>query len=874
MNVSTLRPSLPPLPVESTVARSDPAPEPQAPVNILLVDDDPANLVVLETVLEHPDYRLVRAYSADQALLALMEDEFALLILDVHMPGMSGFELAQMIKERKRTAHVPIIFLTAYYDRDQHMTEGYGSGAVDFLNKPVNPTVVRSKVAVFADLHRKDRAIRQSNQALQREVEERRAAEQRLSELNETLELRVAERTEAVRVADRRLQSMLGSISDGLMLLDPDWRFGYINEPGARLLQTPAALMLGTSLWQLFPHLLGTVFEDGLRRAAASPTSLSFEGQLPGSDERGEGTGRWLQFHCFPSVDGLSVYFHDISDRRELEAHREALLSAEQAARSEGERMVRTKDDFLALLSHELRTPLAAIVGWTNVLQRTEADPQTLRRGIDAIARNARLQGQLVSDLLDMSRVSSGKLTMEHECVDLNDIAKAVGETADPACADKHLRFELRLDRSAPLLVLGDAGRLTQVLNNLVTNAIKFTPKGGVVTITTGRNGGFAELCVIDTGVGIAPHFLPLLFDRFSQADGSTARRHGGLGLGLSIVKSLVEHHGGEVFAHSDGVGTGATFTLRLALAEDVAQTVFDTPESAFAPISGSAPLDGDLQGIRVLLVEDHPDVLESGRRLLAEAGATVTTASSGLAAMQELHTGRFDVLLSDLGMPGMDGYELIATVRKEMGLSAAQLPAAAVTAFAREQDQQRALDAGFQRVVQKPFTQASLARTVCALAKAQATASVQSTARHMLATPPAPAALRALFVEDNEDLREQIGLLLAEEGLELTGCGSAEEALAAYERTPYDLLITDISLPGMNGVDLAKKVLARDPAAWVFFSTGYSMDKQLCDLGTHVRVLGKPFEPDELHQLIEQVRAYMPPLPRPTGRSTSVSDK
>ncbi|XHS77968.1 response regulator [Burkholderiaceae bacterium UC74_6] len=822
------------------------------PVNILLVDDDPANLVVLETVLESPDYRLVRAYSADQALLALMEQEFALLILDVHMPGMSGFELAQMIKDRKRTAHLPIIFLTAYYDRDQHMTEGYGSGAVDFLNKPVNPTVLRSKVAVFAELHRKDRAIRLSNLALQREVDERRQAEQRLSELNETLELRVAERGEALRAADRRLQAMLGSISDGLMLLDEHWRFSYLNEPGAQLLEARMEHMQGAGLWTLFPQLLGTAFERGLREAAASSSSMSFEAQLPGST-------RWLQCHCYPSTDGLSVYFHDISNRRELEERREHLLAAEQAARSEGERLVRTKDEFLALLSHELRTPLAAILGWTNVLLRTDVDASTARRGVEAIARNTRLQAQLVSDLLDMSRISSGKLNMNIECVDLNEIAAAVGETADLACAEKQLRFELALDSDAPLLMMGDPGRVMQIISNLVTNAIKFTPAGGLVSIATSRIKHEAELRVTDTGLGIEPGFLPLLFDRFSQADGSAARQHGGLGLGLSIVKSLVEQHGGKVYASSDGPGRGATFCVRFILAElDATAVLHEAPESAMGTLGitpSRAPhgtgFEASQQGIRILLVEDHPDVLEVGRRLLCESGATVSAVSSADAALQLLRTDRFDVLLSDLGLPGMDGYELITKVRQELGFTAEQLPAAAVTAFLREQDQRRALDSGFQRCLQKPFTQASLARTVVALARLRA-----QPARAVPAAANAGAALSVLFVEDNADLREQIGWMLGEEGLEVTLCASAEEAIAAYKRSRFDLLITDISLPSMNGVELAKKVLARKPDAWVIFSTGYTMHEHLRELGRHVRVLGKPCEPDELHELIEQVRA------------------
>ena len=728
----------------------------EGPINILIVDDEPANLVVLETVLEDPGYRLVRAESPEQALLALVEDEFALLVLDIRMPGMTGFELAKMIKQRRKTAGVPIIFLTAYYDKDQHQGEGYETGAVDFLSKPVNPAILRSKVAVFADLHRKNRAISQANGALSIEVMERRRAEEQLRELNETLERRVTERTEELRRTDQRLQSVLSSITDGLMMLDKHWCYTYFNAPGARMLGMRPEQLLGGCIWDLLPHMRSSKFFEGFNRAVEHHETIAFEEFYP------EPLNMWFECHCYPTDDGLWVYFHDVTDRHDVEVRREQLLAAEQAARNEGERLARAKDEFLASLSHELRTPLGAIMGWTKVLMRGGTDAETLRRGIDAIARNAQAQTHLVNDLLDMSRIVSGKLRLNLERMDLNLIATASADTARPAAQSKGVTMDVQLAGGSPLEIMGDTMRLQQIASNLVANALKFTPAGGAVSIATAVNGAHAEFEVTDTGQGIAAEFLPRIFDRFSQADASHAGAHGGLGLGLSIVKNLVELHGGTVTASSAGEGRGASFTVRFALA---ANAPAQPPNGHLVPaarsvdgfsLSGDTTPDGqiDLRGVAVLMVDDHPDVLEGERHLLADCGALVTTTSSAEEALQRLRTGHFDVLLSDLGMPGMDGYGLIKTVRSVLGLNAAQLPAVAVTGYVRAEDRQRALHEGYQACIQRPVTPSALARTVFDLVQCRLAAGTPMDPRdrnqEVPRSPDAPARLphlRALFV-------------------------------------------------------------------------------------------------------------------------------
>jgi len=869
-------------PVSADQAEEAPRGANHEPISILIVDDEPGNLMVLETVLDDPGYRLVRAQSADQALLALVQEEFALLILDIRMPGMTGFELAQMIKERKRTAGVPIIFLTAYYDKDQHVLEGYGSGAVDFLNKPVNSTVLRSKVAVFADLHRKNRAITLANAALVAEVGERRRAEDQLRDLNRTLERRVIERTESLRQIDQQLRDMMASITDGLVTLDLAWRFTYANEQGARLLGMDANRLLGACVWELFPHTRGSTTYLAYHRAVESGKTESFEEFYP------EPVGRWFQFRCYPSPAGLSVYFLDVTDRREVDVRREQLLAAEQAARAEGERVARAKDEFLTLLSHELRTPLAAIVGWSKILQRTTTDIQTWRRGIEVIARNAQAQAQLVSDLLDVGRIVSGKLRMSVERVDLNAIAATAADTVRPMAQAANVTVETRLADEASTLVMGDSSRLHQIASNLVNNALKFTPAGGVVTISTAVTDSHIELHVTDTGEGIAAEFLPHLFDRFTQADGSAARVHGGLGLGLSIVKSLVELHAGSVTAHSAGRGQGASFKVQLPRFAEVGQPVSALPLPLQPPPGGQSDAlvesvmdaadtdDADLSGLSVLLVDDHADVLEVVRRMLCESGAHVTTADSSEQALQFLRAERFDVLLSDLGMPGLDGYSLIQLVRTDLGLSAAQLPAAAVTAFVRTEDRLQAIRSGYQAVIQKPASQPSLVRAVFCLARDRGTCAAAAPANTEVQQGPGPdneqgsdsrgltgssashARLRTLFVEDNVDLQEQIGWLLEEEGLDLVTCATAEAAIAEFTKGGFDVVVTDVSLPKMTGVELARRVLKQSPSMWVVFSTGYEMGDRLGTLGPNVRTLLKPFEADALHEVMNEVRLHL----------------
>ncbi|HEX2494025.1 MAG TPA: ATP-binding protein [Steroidobacter sp.] len=391
---------------------------------------------------------------------------------------------------------------------------------------------------------------------------------------------------------------------------------------------------------------------------------------------------------------------------------REQLLAAERAARSEAERAIRQKDEFLAVLSHELRTPLANVLNWAHVLQERFSDvDDLLNKGLSVIADNTTAQARLISDLLELSRIASGKVALELKPVRFAELIAAAVTAQRPAAEAK--RVELRFELAGVLdLGFADPVRLQQVLWNLISNAIKFTPAEGFVAVRATAANGWCEIEVRDSGEGVTPEFLPHLFDRFAQGTGSSARRFG-LGLGLSLVKQLVEMHGGQVEARSEGEGKGSTFVVRLPL----------KPVAAYGPqeLMGSWKIDPQamgpesLQGLRVLAVDDQPAMLEHLKRTLQEHGAEVCAAGSGAQALRLLENGAFDVLVSDIGMPGMDGYELIRTVRAR-GLGPERLTAVAVTAFAREEDRERILAAGFEAHIAKPIDVPQLITAVRAL--------------------------------------------------------------------------------------------------------------------------------------------------------------
>jgi signal transduction histidine kinase/ActR/RegA family two-component response regulator len=510
----------------------------------------------------------------------------------------------------------------------------------------------------------------------------------------------------ALLASERRLRLAQRAAGTAAWEIDPD--------TGKALLSADAYEFFGIdtddpnpiATWRARTHPEDrTRAQDSLGSFLESGSLMEFESRYA-HPTRGE---RWILSHAglfddgeHKLVAGLSL---DVTARRLAEREREQLLVAERTARAEAEAATRSKDEFLATLSHELRTPLSVIVSWSRILQQKYGHVnEQLANGLRLIMKNGLAQSQLISDLLDMSRFVSGKITLDTAPIDVNDLITEVANSQRPAAEAKGLSLRVAV-ASQPALVLGDATRLQQVVWNLLTNAIKFTPTGGFVELNVVQRGGHIEIVVRDTGEGIAPDFLEHLFGRFRQAEGGASRRHGGLGLGLAIVKQLVELHGGDVRAESAGTGAGSAFTVRLPL---LMVPAFDKMESTGTWRVVDAAEQNSLAGLTVLAVEDQPDMLEYLRRVLEEHGARVIAASSAAEALVAVRNaaldGGLDLFVSDLGMPGMDGYELIRHVRQVLRLGPTELPAVAVTAFARAEDRVRALDAGFQAHLSKPY--------------------------------------------------------------------------------------------------------------------------------------------------------------------------
>lgn len=462
------------------------------------------------------------------------------------------------------------------------------------------------------------------------------------------------------------------------------------------------------------------------QQATSTGASFSLECRVRAAD----GQYRWFLAAIGAARDWQGQVTHwvgtaqDISDRKRSEQERERLLTNEQAARAEAEAANRVKDEFLAVLSHELRTPLNPILGWTKLLRTRQFSAEKTEQALEVIERNATLQTQLIEDLLDISRILRGKLKLEVSPVYLVPIIHAAIETVRLAAEAKSLHIHCLLASDLPP-VLGDAGRLQQVIWNLLANAVKFTPSGGQITVRLESVMGqglsntdhkrhpalpdteLAQITITDTGKGISPSFLPHVFDYFRQADGSTTRSFGGLGLGLAIARHLVELHGGQIMAASQGDDQGSTFTVYLPLI---------APQIQSPPFVPPPHIGVNLRGLRVLVVDDEPDSRELITAILAQSGAEVKTVGSAQEALQHLELALPALLISDIGMPEINGYELMQQIRSRWVAMGEMFPAIALTAYAGEVDQQQALAAGFQRHIAKPVAPDELLRVIAIL--------------------------------------------------------------------------------------------------------------------------------------------------------------
>jgi len=530
---------------------------------------------------------------------------------------------------------------------------------------------------------------------------------------------------EALRLSEERFRLLVEGVSDyAIFMLDVNGRVASWNVGAQRIKGYAADEIIGQHFSVFYPR---EVVESGwpeheLREAAKTGRFVD-----TGWRVRKDGSTFWANVTITAMRDeagtllGFAKLTRDLTERRRAEAmevasqQREEILDAERTARMTAQRATQLKDEFLATLSHELRTPLSAILGWTQVLLKGHAgNAVDQRRAIEVIDRNARAQVQLIDDLLDLSRIMTGKLRLDLRQVAILDVVRAAIDSAAPAAATKEIRLISLLDPGRAV-VNGDASRLQQVVWNLLTNAIKFTPRGGQVQVLLQRVNSHIELSVSDTGIGIPASFLPHVFERFSQRDGSSTRAHGGLGLGLAICKQLVELHGGTIRAASPGEGLGATFSVDLPVSimqvESERQRTHPTAEVH----DGEATSMPRLDGVHAFILDDEPDARDLLQRVLQDQGATVTAFESADAVLAAVAASRPTVIVSDVGMPGMDGYQMMRTLRANETRDS-RIPALALTAFARAEDRKRALVAGFQAHLAKPFDVAELVLLVADL--------------------------------------------------------------------------------------------------------------------------------------------------------------
>jgi signal transduction histidine kinase/ActR/RegA family two-component response regulator len=689
-------------------------------VNILLVDDRPEKLLSIEAVLEDLGQNIVRAYSGREALRHVLSQEFAVILLDVNMPGMDGFETASLIRQRKNSEHVPIIFITAFGD-EMLASRGYSLGAVDYILTPVVPEVIRSKVSVFVDLFKKTEQVRRQAEILRRRAAQMQKLAAASVAINSALSI-----DKMLQTVTDTARDVIGSHQAITLFIDP--------RPGQRQKKVYAHASYSERYaeWRGQPLQLDTIADTAVFRSYTATRMSEAElldhpdweivrkirippirgGMLAAPLTGRDGSRLGVIYLCDRGDGPFSADDEFIA----VQLAQMASIAVENSLFAEEREANRIKDEFLSTLSHELRTPLNAILGWTQLLQM-EKPTGEVAHGLEVIERNARAQTKLIEDLLDVSRISTGKLRLTTRVVTVASVVQAAAEAVKPTAAARGVDIAVELP-DEPLRLVADPDRLQQVVWNLMSNAVKFTPQGGRVTAGARQVAAQVQIHVTDTGQGIAPEFLPFVFDRFRQADSTSTRSHGGLGIGLTIVRHLVELHGGSVRADSRGEGHGSTFTVTLPItaATETEETPQPRPPGRNGRSNGE-PKDGELKGLRVLVIDDAPDALEVLAVILRRAKADVTTAPSAHEGRRALQEIKPDLVISDIAMPDEDGYEFIRSLPSLPPDRGGVTPAIALTAYARDEDRTRALAAGFQAHMSKPVEPDELVNLVARVA-------------------------------------------------------------------------------------------------------------------------------------------------------------
>ena len=674
-----------------------------ATVNILLVDDEPRNLEVLRTILDAPDLNLVSTTSPDEALLALVQAEFACIILDIQMPSMSGLELARLIKTRKRNQYIPIIFLTAFYLEEKDILQGYGAGAVDYLTKPINPQILKSKVGVFVDLFRTAHALSAANAALEAEVIQRKNAEEALRQNNNVLEARVQERTAELSQAEKRYRQVVFNLPAAVYTTDAEGRVTLFNDAAVALWGREPEI--GTDMWCgsqkiLRPDGSALPFDE-------SPMAKTLKAGrgIRGEEiiiERPDGTKRNVLPYPEPFFDSSGNIVGAVNMLVDVTERQRAELALKQA-HEDVLRASRAKDEFLAALSHELRTPLNPVLLIASDGAINRELPPRIRTDFDTIRQNVELEARLIDDLLDLTRIERGKIILEKGYLNVHrSLEEAVGRERDELTR-KGISLTLNLEAKEST-VYGDSVRLQQIFWNILNNAVKFTKPGGKIAIETSSGPDAITIKISDTGIGMTPEEVGRVFTAFSQgthADAGNGHRFGGLGLGLAISQKLVEFHAGKISATSGGRDQGTVIAVELPLAY-APKGAGVKPHENPPPDSPKSPPKNHSVGkktvIRVLLVEDHEPTRISLARLLMHRYYEVITAGSVSEARNLANKNDFQILISDIGLPDGNGYDLMTELRKSRPVKGI-----ALTGYGMEHDIARSQDAGFLAHLTKP---------------------------------------------------------------------------------------------------------------------------------------------------------------------------
>jgi PAS domain S-box-containing protein len=772
-------------------------------ITILHVDDNEANRYAVKRMLRLAGFKVIEAATGEAALQLVAQAKPDLIILDVQLPDINGFEVCRKIKVNPTTAFIPVLHLSASFVESRDKAQGLDSGADGYLAQPVEPieliATVKSLLRIrqaeesalslarewqstfdamndgVCLLNQEGRVMRGNSamtellnkplselvgclhqelmpttlgsveatpftrvqQTRQRESQEVHFDSQWFSVtadpvfneggafigavyiLANMTDRRQAE--EALRVSEERFRLLLENVQDyAILFLDTHGRVSRWSLGAERMLGYQEAEILGQPSSIIFTpeDLQQGVDQQELEKAVTDGRAEDERWHI-----RKDGTRFWASGITTPLRDetgqlhGFSKIMRDFTERKQAEDERNQLLAREQEARATAEAANRLKDEFLATLSHELRSPLNAMLGWTRLLNSRKFDEATTARAMQTIERSAKSQAQLVEDLLDVSRIIQGKLRLNVRPVELVSVIEAAIETVRPAAQAKEISLQSVLDPAANP-VAGDFDRLQQVVWNLLSNAIKFTPKQGRVMVRLERVNSHVEITVTDSGKGINPEFVPYVFERFRQADSSSTRVYSGLGLGLAIVRQLLELHGGTVRAYSEGEGKGATFTIKLPLMPVHVKPYLG--EHVHPTVDLGVPFDNPptLNGVRVLIVDDEVDSRELLVAALEECEAQVFAVASASEALKAVSQFQPDVLVSDIGMPLEDGYSLICKVRQLSAEQGGEIPAIALTAYARAEDRMKAIASGFQMHIPKPVEPAELVTVVASLAK------------------------------------------------------------------------------------------------------------------------------------------------------------